>query len=318
VQPIPHDEVRPVLATDPVFTDGGAEFVLDRAVVTVGDDDGRLRLVLDACDGRTAVGELTAALGPDARALVDELLHAGVLVDIERCWRRSHRLGANPPLFKRDVPDDEVHRLMAETFVPPVTFGDPVRVEGMPSSIERAARTRRSARPEPEPRPLQWEQLCSLLATAYGRAAPGWFTVPSGGALYPLVVHVLLRKPLGPLEPGIWWYDHWQGELRQTRSGAPDIVPLLVPHPVTDPLVAREEPLLAISADLSRTCRKYGMRGYRFALMETGAVMQTAYLVGAELDIPVRACAGYHDARMNLLLGHPDDVVCTLLLLLGT
>src|SRR4029453_2986865 len=101
--------------------DGGVEVVLERSVIRVCGDRGRLRQVLDACDGGTTVGEITAVLGEDARALVDELLTNGALGDIEQCWGRPHRLGGNPPPFKREVSDDEVHRLMAETFVPPKT-----------------------------------------------------------------------------------------------------------------------------------------------------------------------------------------------------
>ena len=91
----------------------------------------------------------------------------------------------------------------------------------------------------------------------------------------------------------------------------------MLAHDVTDPLLARDEPLIALSADMRRPSRRYGARGYRLALMEAGAVMQNAYLVGAELDVPVRACAGYLDAGVGSLLELPDGVVCVLLLFAG-
>jgi len=317
VRAIPVDDIRPVLATDPRWTGEGVELELERSLVRIDDDTGRLRPVLDACDGRTSVLELTTEFGPDARGLIDELLGAGALVDVEQGWRRFHRLSGNPSPVGRGISDEEASELMSEAFAPTEPVGDPVALEPAKSEVGRAARRRSSARAGPEPRPLRWEQLGSLLSIAYGPARSGWFTVPSGGALYPLVVHVLVRKAVGPLQPGVWWYDHRRGELRQQRPGRPDIESLLVSHPVTDPLAARDEPILAVSADLARPCRKYGGRGYRFALMETGAVMQSAYLVGAELDVPVRACAGYHDGGVNALLGHRDSVVCTLLLFVG-
>ncbi len=314
---IPRDEVRPVLATDPRWTSDGVELELDRRVVQVGDEGGRLRGVIDACDGRRTVAELTDDLGPDAGNLVEELLGIGALVDVDGSWRRFHRISGNPPPLSRPTSEDEVNELMRETFVPTAAVGDPIVLAPLHSQVGATARRRRSGVAEQQPRPLGWEELGTLLSVAYGRAGDRWFTVPSGGALYPLVAHVLVRKPVGPLEPGIWWYDHWRGELRPQRLGRPDVESMLISHPVTDRLIAREEPLLAISADLGRTCRKYGARGYRFALMESGAVMQTAYLVGAELGIPVRACGGYHDTGMNALLDHPDGVVCMLMLFAG-
>ena len=206
---------------------------------------------------------------------------------------------------------------MRETFVPSVAVGDPIAIEPVDSAVRQAGRSRRSARPEEQPRPLTWPQLGALLAAAYAWTDGNWFTVPSAGALYPLVVHVLLRKPLGPLSPGVWWYDAWSGGLRRQLGERPAIEPLLFSHPVTDPLIAvrsrssRSRPTCAVP------CASTGRAGYRFALTETGAVMQTAYLVGAELGIPVRACGGYHDAGLNRLLDHPDDVVCTLVLFAG-
>ena len=316
MRPIPLDEIRPVLATDPRWTSDGVELELEHTVVKVDEDDGRLRAVLDACDGWRNVAEIREQHGAEAGDLLVELLDTGALVDVEGLWRRFHRLSGNPPPVTRVISDEEVDALVAETFVPPSSMGDPIEVHAAPSALGRAAHRRSSALPLPEPRPLRWDQLQTLLRVAYGRGER-WFSVPSGGALYPLVLHVILRKTLGPLEPGIWWYDHWRGALRLQSPGRPEVEPFLVSHPITDPLVEREEPLLAISADLSRTCRKYGARGYRFALMETGAVMQTAYLVGAELGIPIRACGGYSDAGMNRLLAHPDGVVCMLALFAG-
>ena len=306
-----------MLACDPRWTGEGVELELERSVVKVADDGGRLRSVLDACDGRSSVSELTSEFGPDAGYLVDELLGLGALVDVEERWRRFHRTSANPAPVGRNITDAEVESMLGETYVPPHALGTPISLEVKESAVGGVARRRRSGRPGPEPRPLTWDELGTLLTVGYGRADSGWLTVPSGGALYPLVLDVLVRNRIGPLEPGIWWYDPWRGELRETQRGRPEIEPLLVRHPVTDPLVARGDVILSVSAELARPCRKYGARGYRFALMETGAVMQSLYLAGAELGVPVRACGGYHDAGVHDLLGHADGVVCMLLLFLG-
>ena len=317
MRPIPPDEIRPVLATEPKWSDTGVDLELEQRIVKIDEDGGRLRAVLDVCDGLRTVSELGDEFGADARDLVRQLLATGGLVDVDQLWRRFHRLSGNPPPISRQISEDEVDELMRETFAPAEPIGDAIALAPLDSHVGAAARRRRSSSPEEQTNALGWEQLGALLSVAYGRAGDRWFTVPSGGALYPLVAHVLVRKPIGPLDPGVWWYDHWRGELRPQQLGRPDVEPMLIPHPVTDRLIAREEPIIAISADLRRTCRKYGARGYRFALMETGAVMQTAYLVGAELDIPVRACGGYYDGSVNALLGHPEGVVCTLMLFAG-
>lgn len=176
MRPLPVDDIRPVLATDPRWTDDGVELELERSLVKVGDDTGRLRPVLDACDGHRNVLELTTEFGPDARGLIDELLGAGALVDVEQSWRRFHRLSGNPPPVGREVSDAEVSELMAERFAPTEPLGDPVALEPAPSEVGRAAQRRSSARADPAPRPLRWDQLGALLSVAYGRAGTGWFT----------------------------------------------------------------------------------------------------------------------------------------------
>jgi SagB-type dehydrogenase family enzyme len=307
----------PVLAAEPSWTSVGVEFVIGRQLVKVEGEVDRLRAVLDACNGRTTVRELFATHGEESGEVIEELLRVGALTDAEQAWRRFHRWTSNPTPFLRTVPEDEVFGLMRETFRPSMPLGEALPLAENPTDVGRIARRRRSGRVEPVERPLSWEQLSALLSSAYGRADSSWLTVPSGGALYPTVVHVLLRKALGPLSPGIWWYDPWRDRIHEQRSGPPPIEPLMISHEVTDPLLARGEPMIALSVDLRRSSRKYGPFAYRLALMEVGAVMQTAYLVGTELDIPVRACAGFHDPEVASLLDLPDGVVSVLLLYAG-
>jgi SagB-type dehydrogenase family enzyme len=313
---LPADQVHPLLVADARWTGDGVELDLGRRVVTVEGEPARLRDVLGACDGRTTVDELAEAHGPDTRELLEGLLGTGALVDSEEAWRRFHRWSDNPPSLLRATTDADAAELWEETFRPREPLGGAVALEPCDTAVGRIARRRASGRAADQ-RPLTWPQLGALLTTMYGPADSRWLTVASGGALYPLAVHVLIRRALGPLEPGIWWYDPWRGGLHLQRAGRPELEPLMLSHDVTDPLLARGEPLIALSADLRRPSRRYGARGYRLALMEAGAVMQNAYLVGAELDVPVRACAGYIDTAAGSLLELPDGVVCLLLMFAG-
>ena len=315
----PIEDLRPLPAAEARWDEDGVVFAVGSRTVDVRGDAAVARAVIADCDGTRTVAELAERHGPDADELVRGLLEAGALVDSERAWRRLHRLGDNPsPLLRGDLDEAEHGELLAETYGPLAGHGDPIALAPESSQVGTVARRRASGRAEGEPRPATWGSLSALLAAAYGSTDGRWLTVPSGGALYGLVVHVLLRRPLGPLEAGIWWYDPWRGEVRPQTAGTPAIEPLLASHPVTDPLLSRGEPLVAISADLRRVARKYGARGYRLALMEAGAAMQTAYLFGAETELPVRACAGFADAGVAALLDLPEDVEPLLLLFAGS
>jgi SagB-type dehydrogenase family enzyme len=160
-------------------------------------------------------------------------------------------------------------------------------------------------------------ELSSILHAVYG-IAPRTRPVPSAGGLYPLVVHALVREPVAPLEPGLWWYDPAAAELQLLGTETIDVGEVFLRLEMNDELLAPGRPLLFVSADLERPSRKYSNRGYRYALMEAGAAMQNAYLAAAELGLPIRAIGGFHDDRAHEYLDLPEQVRPLLALLLGT
>jgi SagB-type dehydrogenase family enzyme len=63
---------------------------------------------------------------------------------------------------------------------------------------------------------------------------------------------------------------------------------------------------------------KYGLRGYRFALIEAGHVMQNAVLAAAALGIAARPLGGYYDRLLDALVGADSlDEASVYALLLG-
>ena len=85
-----------------------------------------------------------------------------------------------------------------------------------------------------------------------------------------------------------------------------------------DEIVSYHHPVVFVSADLERPSRKYSGRGYRFAMMEAGAALQSAYLVCAELDLPIRPVGGVIDGPVGRFLELPADCHPLVALLLGS
>ena len=48
---------------------------------------------------------------------------------------------------------------------------------------------------------------------------------------------------------------------------------------------------------------KYGLRGYRFALLEAGHVMQNALLAATAMRVPALPLGGFYDCRLDELVG---------------
>jgi len=122
---------------------------------------------------------------------------------------------------------------------------------------------------------------------------------PSGGALYPLELYAV------PLEvPGLGRsvfhynpYRHRLTPLRPAREGA-------VAACLVDPTIAeRSAVVLVLTAMFWRTRFKYGLRGYRFALLEAGHVMQNVVLTATALGLAAVPLGGWYDRRVDELVG---------------
>jgi SagB-type dehydrogenase family enzyme len=138
-------------------------------------------------------------------------------------------------------------------------------------------------------------ELATLLDAAYGVRGESRRTVPSAGALYPLEIHVAIRSR------GVHRYDPERHALEE--------------HDLCDPWPALEAacPLpglledgfaaLLLLAVFGRTRFKYGQRGYRFALLEAGHVVQNIVLAAAALDLPALPLGGFYDGKVDELVG---------------
>jgi SagB-type dehydrogenase family enzyme len=150
--------------------------------------------------------------------------------------------------------------------------------------------------------PIPLPALASLLWAGYGvTAGNGWSvrTAPSGGALYPLELYPLALQD-GELPVGVYHYDPSRHALEALRAApvAADLRQALVQPELAD----QAGLFVAVTAVFWRTRFKYGLRGYRFALLEAGHVVQNILLAATALGLDAVAVGGYYDGRLDELL----------------
>jgi SagB-type dehydrogenase family enzyme len=190
--------------------------------------------------------------------------------------------------------------------LPSVPLPDPAPLE---SPFGLVLASRRSVR-RFAVRPVAVAQLAALLHAGYGRTGqlladapdgigPQLRTVPSGGALYPLELYAFAWRVEG-LRPGLYHFDPLRRVLERVRAGNERGAVLertVYPEPVGGCAV-----LLAVTAVFWRTRFKYGLRGYRFALMEAGHVVQNVLLAATALGLGAVPLSGFYDRAMDELL----------------
>ena len=166
------------------------------------------------------------------------------------------------------------------------------------TSLDRALHERRSRPPAPGST-LTLAELSGLLAAANGLTFEGTRRhVPSGGALYPLEVYVLAPR-VRALARGAYHFDPYANRLARVGPLRARFEESLV-----DPSVAaRAAALLVLTAVFWRSRVKYGLRGYRFALLEAGHAVQNAILVATGSGLAALPVGGYYDTLVESLLG---------------
>jgi SagB-type dehydrogenase family enzyme len=165
---------------------------------------------------------------------------------------------------------------------------------------------RRSARAF-GPASVSATQLAALLDAAYGLTGAavgegGWTqplrAAPSGGALYPLDLYVEARR-VDDVPSGLHRFDPLDGAL-ETGGPAGDSIPEATAYPE----LARSAALtVVLAATFWRSRVKYGLRAYRFALLEAGHVGQNLLLAATALDLASVPLGGFYDHRLDDALG---------------
>jgi SagB-type dehydrogenase family enzyme len=165
--------------------------------------------------------------------------------------------------------------------------------------LAEVVRRRRSSLPE-RPAPLSLDKLGAVLAlsAAASETNPDLRVYPSAGALYPLDVVAFVSRVDG-LEPGAYVYDPiehvllWRGE-----TTADDLHELSKLHTPTPAAAAT----FAIAATFARNRAKYGLRGYRFTLIEAGHLAHAMLTAATALGLASLPWGGFADVEVDTAL----------------
>ncbi len=161
----------------------------------------------------------------------------------------------------------------------------------------------RTSEPPRARRQLSLDQLAVVLAAASGARTrtdgASRRPAPSGGALYPLELYALPLAVRG-LGRATFHYNPYHHRLTPLRAvGDEDVAACLVDRTIAD----RSAVVLVLTAMFWRTRFKYGLRGYRFALIEAGHVVQNVVLTTTALGLAAVPLGGWYDRRVDELVG---------------
>jgi SagB-type dehydrogenase family enzyme len=187
-------------------------------------------------------------------------------------------------------------------------------------SVEEAITNRVSGR-NYATTPLGGEQLAALLylanAVRRSEAADGanWYqrNVPSSGNLGSIEIYPVIMNVAG-MAPGIYHFDSVQHDLAQLRAG--QFSTWLREYVFLQLEFSEAAVALVLTGAVARLTAKYGLRGYRMALLDAGHVSENIYLAATGLGLHVCATAGFIDDELDEALGLDGLETTTLIVLL--
>ncbi|MFT3970215.1 MAG: SagB/ThcOx family dehydrogenase [Micropruina sp.] len=152
--------------------------------------------------------------------------------------------------------------------------------------------------------PVALGALATLLAAGYGVGGGEVIQdrpVPSGGGLYPLEVTLLVRAVDG-LAAGVHHYvpaAHGVELVRAVELPRAFLTYLFMGQP----WAAEAALVCVISFVGERSLTKYGDRGYRYALLEAGHLMQNLNLAASAQGLGAVNMGGFYDDELATLAG---------------
>jgi SagB-type dehydrogenase family enzyme len=232
-----------------------------------------------------------------------EAFHEGSKLEPSQIGRQmegARRLEASPELRLSSVRAVRRHGGATIPLPAPASLDRPL------GEVIRARRSQRFFAGEP----IASDVLSALLHAGYGvtgvlqwqddRLALPLRAVPSGGALYPLEVYAAVLR-VGGLQPGLYHFDPLSPCLEVVRSGlTAEALAVLSTYPE---VASSSAVLILMAAIFGRTRLKYGLRGYRFALLEAGHVAQNVILAAAALGLASVPLGAFYDRRTDRFLG---------------
>jgi hypothetical protein len=293
-------------ASDAIYVRGP-----DVALRLRASDLSGLRDLLSRLDGRSAWTRLCDELSlppSDANETITQLRQNGLVIDANHRWTTFQQASSNPASVRRhsNVPASSLQRWHPGENVREHQI-DPAGLRLPSNNHHSCIRHRESFSRETAwlVDPLTSEALALKLAYGgYMRLNGCRRTVASAGGLEPIHLLVFGSDEDCKRSRALTLNDAGDACYELHRLTTSQLVDVFVPDPVVTTVVEHGAAAIAVCADPSRIVHKYGDRGWRYALMEAGAVSHEIALQGGQAGVLCRPIGGFLDRRLAAFCDH--------------
>jgi thiazole/oxazole-forming peptide maturase SagD family component len=272
------------------------------------------------CDGRLTKTQIVDSLTSEwdqecVVELLDELFRLGLLIDPKYICEDVWRYATNPSRYARAVSDQEAANLAEKAWVRQQTSTGckyyPKSTFGFGNLIEDRCSTRNFSKLS-----VEVQVIVDMLWSGYGECRNAKRTVPSAGALYPVVLYLGLMRSSGELSPGVY-----RVSVSQMWSVGFEMVSTDVARfqrAFMDPLMAEKaHGAVVIGGSLQQTAEKYGNRSMLYVPLEAGHVAQNIHLAAYSHNIATVEIGGFAEDMLHTACGMSDEYLPMTTILFG-
>ena len=296
----------PILVVPAIPYNGGIRFLHYESQI---DIDSKMAdivwKILSYCNGYMKASTIAESVCLDEDKVLEilkELEELELIVDSKHQFMHFHRVSNYPSAINANLTQDEI-AVYTKSNRLPVKDGEAIYFEYDKASVMfELIKKRRSCRNFSD-KSITISQIGNICHYAY--SIPD-HSVPSGGALYPLKIYVLIEKDQDGIKAGYYEYDAEQNCLILFNDDV-DIEQLKFCFN-QDKMPFGSSVQIIIAADLERQPYKYANRGYRLTLIEAGHVAENISLYCAEQGLGACEMGGVQDQSLRQELNLSDSI----------
>lgn len=269
-------------------------FVGRKGIITLSGRSAKIDKILRLCNGMTSFHDIVEQSPSVNPKEIFELLSLcekqGIVRDSRELYIGFHEDSANPTTFSHDLGSEDVALIMTSERLRERKGKVFQLPQSENSGVLNIIRKRQSAR-QFQNSPISGGKLLGLLEATYSVGKNGHWSVPSGGALYPLDLYLIVPGNNQALPLGIYRWNPEKSEMTMISDKDPNVWLFKVFN--VKALLENAACILCLAADLRRPALKYANRGYRNTLLEVGHAAQNTYLYCAEQNIGIVEYVGF-------------------------
>ncbi len=308
--------MMPLFVASPSITNQQTIFNRFDKSVTVTVPGKLMQQLANMCDGNTALGGIVELLSKEwdkvsLEALLEKLIHEGVLVENYKLSENIWSIVQNPSRFSTHVSNGDVEIMEDQTKTRHKIHSGETLYQPQSSYLNSLLSLRHSVRQfSGETTSLQ--TLVNILWSAYGEIQiEGSYgptsrrTVPSAGSLYPLQITMALLKQTESLNNGVYRVEMPEPGSVGFVMSSDDSDKVI--RAFLDPLMLEgAQGVIVISGSFGIPGRKYGNRSMLYVTLEAGHVAQNIHLTALEQNLATVEIGGFVDELLYDAVMLPD------------